>query len=114
MHIEITIDDDGTEDSVVTAHIETPYGEISVMADVEISDRSIRLEGLHIGGGGANSFGSASLRDLVRSIMEQLDVDEIIVEGAVRTTGANPGRRPRPLRFTRAVRAASASRNEQP
>src|ERR1700736_1933695 len=36
---------------------------------------------------------------------KELGVDEIVIVGAVRTTGANPGRAPRPLRFTRKIPA---------
>ena len=32
-----------------------------------------------------------------------VNVDEIVVEGSIRTTGSGPGRTPRPLRFARKV-----------
>jgi hypothetical protein len=43
---------------------------------------------------------------LARATLDWLgdDYDELIVEGAVRTSGANPGRRPGDLRFTRRLR----------
>jgi hypothetical protein len=43
----------------------------------------------------------SDMRRVADLVMRELDYDSIIVEGAVRTTGARPGRRPRPLRFGR-------------
>ena len=54
---------------------------------------------VHIQGPGAHLLGAASLRELVNVVKEIIDVDTIYVEGEIRTTGANPGRRPRPLIF---------------
>ena len=46
-------------------------------------------------------LGIAGLRYLIRWAMEQLDVDEFRIEGATRTSGAGPGRRPATLIFRR-------------
>jgi hypothetical protein len=90
---------------VVLARIATAIGTLVVMAEVELADRALILRGLHIQGEdvGVNELGVLGVRHMVRDAMEELDVDEIIVEGAARTTGANPGRRPGRLRFTRKV-----------
>src|SRR5688500_18121847 len=65
--------------------------------------RSLRL--LHVHAPGANAIGPGNLRSLAEVVMERLDFDALEIEGALRTTGASPGRRPRPLRFTRRPRA---------
>ena len=106
--IEIVLDDDLTDDPVVTGHIVTPAGELLVMAEVEVLHRELVLRGLHIHGVtlGPNELGWPRLRQLAHAVMERLDVDAIVIEGAVRTSGAHRGRVPRTLRFTRHVSTA--------
>jgi hypothetical protein len=67
--------------------------------------RARSLRQLHVQGPGANAIGPGNLRSLAEVVMERLDFDALEIEGALRTTGASPGRRPRPLRFTRRPRA---------
>ena len=99
--ITFDLDPEGTEHPVVTIRFETPAGEILVMAEIEEQDRTARLIRLHIQGPAPNTLGVANLRMLADAVMRELDYDGIEIEGADRTTGANPGRRPRPLRFNR-------------
>src|ERR1700689_5018210 len=56
---------------------------------------------LDIEGPGPNTIGLAGLREAARAVMELLDVDELRVEGAARTSGAGPGRRPAAIVFRR-------------
>jgi hypothetical protein len=49
--------------------------------------------------------GCWNLRILAQVLMERM-VFDVLVEGAIRTTEANPGHRPRVVRFTRRVRPA--------
>jgi hypothetical protein len=101
------IDYDATEHPVVTIRIVTPVGLIEVMAEVAVDGHSLRLQRLHVQSAvEPNEIGHANWRLVAAMVMERMDYDEIIVEGAVRTTGASPGRRPRPIRFARRVRAA--------
>jgi hypothetical protein len=100
---------DATDHPVVTAQIMTPSGVLYAMAEPELTPdgRVLTLRGVHMHGGegaGANAIGHANLKVLARTVMERMDFDELVVEGAVRTTGANPGHRPGPLRFRRRVR----------
>jgi hypothetical protein len=94
-----------SEGSVATARIETAAGTLMVMAEVALDGRCLTLRGLHVHGTdvGANDLRVVGLRRMVREVMEDLNVDEIIIEGSVRTTGADPGRTPRRLRFGRKV-----------
>jgi hypothetical protein len=100
--------EDETDDPVVTASIASPAGEILAMAEVEERGRVLCLRNLHLQGPGANAIGTGNLRVLAEVVMERLDYDGLEVEGAVRTTGASPGHRPRPLRFTRRSGAPGA------
>ena len=90
-----------TDHPVATVSFITPVGELRIMAELEEQGRTLRLLGLHIQGATANAIGTGNLRVLADAVMEKLDYDAVEVEGAVRTTGASPGRRPRCLRFTR-------------
>lgn len=104
------IDYDATDHPVVTIRLITPVGLIEVMAEVAVDRRSLRLQRLHVQSNvQPNEVGHANWRLIATMMMERMDYDEIIVEGAVRTTGASAGRRPRPIRFTRRIRAAPGS-----
>jgi hypothetical protein len=72
---------------------------VEVMADVEFDGRRAVLRGLHILGAGRNTLGRAALLGLIRWAKEYLDVDELRIEGAARTSGAGPGRIPAVLVF---------------
>jgi hypothetical protein len=97
-----------SEGTVATARIETADGTIMVMAEVAIEGRCLMLRGLHVHDidVGVNELRVAGLRRIVREFMEDLNVDEMVIEGFVRTAGAGPGRTPRPLRFARDVSPA--------
>jgi hypothetical protein len=101
-----------SDENIVVARIATTVGTILVMAEVELTGRSLILSGVHIQGEDvkANEVGVPGLRRIIHEAMEELGIDEIVIIGAVRSTGANPGRAPRPLRFTRKVPASGRSR----
>jgi hypothetical protein len=98
--------EDMTADPVVTVNVSTPAGVLKVMAEPERVGRTLVLHGLHMQDLVPNVVGAANLIVLADVVMQRMDVDELVVEGGLRTTGANPGRRPRVLRFTRRVRSA--------
>lgn len=102
--IVIELDDHMTDDPVMTATISTPDGKVMVMAEVLEDGSALVLRHLHIHGEnvGKNEFGQARLRNLVGAVLDSLEAyDEIVIEGAVRTSGTGKGRRPRAIRFTR-------------
>lgn len=99
--IGFEIEDDGTDDPVLSVTIITPAGRISAMASTVIMDRLLILHGLQMQGLKANAIGASNLRMIAQALMERFDYDGTIIEGAPRTTGANPGDRPRRLRFSR-------------
>ncbi len=88
---------DGTDTVLVTL---TDGGRrVQVLADVELIGRTAVLRRLHIQGSGRNTLGLGTLRKLAEWAKVQLDVDQLRIEGATRTSGAAPGRVPRPLVF---------------
>ena len=104
--IAFTILDDATDDPIVTAVVETPAGQLLMMAECHVEGRTLRVRRLHVQGEGANSVGAGNLRAIADIVMEGMDFDALEVEGALRTTGATPGRRPRAFRFARRTRAS--------
>ena len=87
---------------VVVVELRRRADHVHIMADVHIAGRSVTLYGLHALGAGPNRLGVATLLRLGHWALEALDLDELRIEGATRTSGANPGRDPRPLVFRRA------------
>lgn len=101
MSVEIELDE--FEDGIAVGRVITREFQLVVMAEVIFEDREVVLRGLnvHAVGVSVNELGNARLRKLVIATMERMDVDTLVIEGAIRVTGANPGRKPRSLRFTR-------------
>lgn len=105
---------DMTDDPVVMLLVDTPAGRLSFVAEPVMEKAStgretLVLRGTHVQGLSRNEVGTANLRVMAQAVMEGMDCDELVVEGAVRTTGAGPGRQPRPMRFPRRVRPTPAA-----
>lgn len=62
------------------------------MANVFVVDRVASISQLHIDGAGPNSLGMRRLRRAMFWLMDELKVDEIVVAGGQRVTGAARGR----------------------
>lgn len=101
--IKLDLLDDLTAGEIATLLIRTPAGAIMVMGVPSPQGMSLTVEGVHAQGLGigANSVGASGLRTIADAVMTELGYDELVVQGALRTSGANPGRRPRVLRFAR-------------
>jgi len=108
--IAFDIIDDMTVDPVVTVLVSTPDGPLEFMAEPEAHGTTLVLHRLHVQSV-RQAVGAANLMVLARALLEEMGFDEFVVEGAIRTTGANPGHRPRTLRFSRRVRAAAVGRS---
>jgi hypothetical protein len=61
------------------------------------------LKRLHVQDLEPNALGMGNLMVIARMVMERMDLDGLVIAGAVRSTGANPGHRPRDIRFSRRV-----------
>lgn len=81
---------------------------VTILAEASLDGRALILRGTHFDGPGPNTLGIATLREIANRIAEIADVETVVVEGAIRTTGAAPGRKPRALRFARPTRAGPA------
>ncbi len=100
---------DMTEDPVVTIVITTPAGRLTVAAEPVVSGTILVLRGTHLQDSRPNAMGAANLMVIAQALMERMEFDGVDVEGALRTTGANPGRRPGVVRFRRRVRPPPSS-----
>ena len=72
-------------------------GEITVIAEMTRSDDDLILRDAHIDGVGPGASSIGELKQLAREFAQQQGASRIIIYGGVRTTGAKPGRRPRPI-----------------
>jgi hypothetical protein len=104
-----------SERAIATAKVETSIGVLMIMAEVLLDGRRLILHGLHLHGEsvGVNELGIVGLRRMVHEVMEELDVDEIVIRGSVRTTGSGPGRAPRELRFARKIPPEKRTAHDQ-
>lgn len=98
--VTIEIVYDASEGEVVTARIAIPGGSIELMGEIAESGRTLLVTGVHVAvRGPAGLLTKATIETIARRVMKEMDYDEIVVEGAARTTGARPGHRPRRFRF---------------
>lgn len=102
--ISLEMVDDMTDDPVVTLRISTPAGRLTFVAEPEERGRTLILKGTHVQDARPNTIGMANLMVVAQALMEGMGFDGLEVEGAICTTWANPGHRPRLVRFARRVR----------
>src|SRR6185437_1860726 len=88
-------------DDLVLGTLSDGTHEVTALANVHLDGRTAVLWRMHIQGAGANTLRTAGLIGLAHALMEALDVDQLYIEGASRTSGAGPGRHPAPVVFRR-------------
>jgi len=101
---------DMTDDPVVTVSVATPAGVLKFTAEPIQRGNTLILRGTHVQDASPNAIGAGNLMVIAQAVMEGMGFDGLVVEGALRTTGANPGRRPRAVRFARSFRPAPSLR----
>jgi hypothetical protein len=94
-HVSIEITD--ADDDVMIAVIRCAGFVIEVIGRVAVEQRVLRVRQAHVQG--ARPGGRAGLNAIGRRLLEEIDVDQVVVEGGARTTGRSPGRAPRPFRY---------------
>ena len=74
-----------------------PNGSYSVSDRAEMTKQgdTLVLKGLHMEGGGPGSMGVKELYEFARQLGKEQGVNKVVIEGAMRTTGVNPGSIPR-------------------
>lgn len=89
------------DEAAVEAIVGTPEAELRIITNVRLDGNTLILYDFHIDGPGPNTLGTALLRQIACRVMELEDVQYLEIHGFRRTTGANPGRIPRTLKFRR-------------
>jgi hypothetical protein len=95
--IGISLED--ADDDVAIVRIDTPAGTIKIAGAVFWNDSVLYVKEAHIEGLYPGALGRAGLNAIGRKLLEEANVEKIVIAGSVRTTGRNPGRRPKVFRF---------------
>jgi len=78
-------------------------GTYEVIANITREGDTIILEGAHMQGSGAGQFGGKELLKEIREAAKQFGKEqgakEVVIQGGARTSGANPGHVPPPIRI---------------
>jgi hypothetical protein len=96
---QISFDLRETEGSICIVRIDTPAGAIELIGEVIKVGRVLHVNGAHAQGLTPGRLGRAGLNAIGRKLLEEDDVEEIIIQGGARTTGARPNRIPPAYRF---------------
>lgn len=88
-----------TDGDIVELAVTTTKGDVTIITEMTKEGDGLVLSGLHIDGPGAGSLGLRMLRSLAAELGRQQGVNWVAISGGTRTTGANAGRRPRPMTF---------------
>lgn len=112
---QITIDigdaDNSIEPPIVMIRITTPAGIIELLGAAWYDGRTLHISEAHIGGLSRGACGRAGLNAIGKKFLEVAVVDEIIIQGAARSTGRNVGKVPRAIRFPHREDRAGARTN---
>ncbi len=96
---QITVEIESADGPVAIVVVTTPVGTLEIIGSIELHGRVMRVMDAHVQGLTPGALGRAGLNAIGRKLMDEANVDEIVIQGGVRTTGRNRGRRPRALRF---------------
>jgi hypothetical protein len=74
-------------------------GHITIYANIFKEDNRLILRNVHLDGMGSGYSSLTELRQIAREFGRMNHVDEVIIYGFRRTTGANAGKQPIPIRI---------------
>jgi RHS repeat-associated protein len=80
--------------------VDTSKGTVEVISNIAQEGETLTLSGLHITGPGAGTLGIAGINELKQAAAEfgaSRGASQVIIQGAVRTTGRNVGSLPSPI-----------------
>jgi hypothetical protein len=98
--ITITLEEiDTHEPPVALIKISTPVGDLRLLALIVFEDDTLYMRGAHVEGLYAGACGRAGLNAIGRKLLEVANVSRIVIQGGIRTTGRNAGRRPKIICF---------------
>jgi hypothetical protein len=102
---DVVIDIEEVEETLMLVSITCPVGRLDMIGSVSRVGRVLHLDNAHIQGLHPGTLGRHGLNSIGRKFLAEADVEEIVIKGSARTTGRNPGTRPREIRFPRQSRA---------
>ena len=76
-----------------------PKGSIEVITEMTREGDALVLRGLHADGSGPGSLGLSEIKGFAHQFGRQMGVKVVRIYGGIRTTGAFPGKIPRPVVF---------------
>jgi hypothetical protein len=97
--VDIEEVDSSGQPPVAIMRIVTPAGTADRLAAVWFRGGTPHVRDAHVGGLRPGACGHAGLNAIGRKLLEVADVEQIIIQGAARTTGCNPGWLPSLIRF---------------
>ncbi len=86
---------------VVHFQVVLDQGVLEIITNYEVRGSTLTLREFHCDGLRPGALNRAGLNAVARELMELANVQNLIVYGAVRSTGPLKGRRQRPKRFRR-------------
>lgn len=86
---------------VILIEVKTPLGRVEILGRSWLAGRTLLGAEVHLGGLSANALGAAGLNAIAQKVLKDADVDSIIIQGGVRTSGRLIGKRPREFRYPR-------------
>lgn len=98
---QITIEIEEAEGPEMIVVIGTPVGAMRLMGEVKVVDDVLTIHDAHVDGLFPGALTRAGLNALGIKILEIANVRSLVLQGGSRTTGRNPGRAPRRIRFPR-------------
>jgi hypothetical protein len=98
---DVRVEIEETEGRTAIVAVHTPAGTLELVAELELVEGILWIRNAHIQGLSPGALGRAGLNAVARKFLEEAGARALVVEGAARTTGARPDRRPRPFRFPR-------------
>jgi hypothetical protein len=87
-------------------HLSVQIGDklLEVITNLDMEGDVLVARAMHLNGPGPGQFSPSQLRAAARELALSWGAKAVRIHGAMRTTGASPGRRPRPLTITAQAR----------
>lgn len=82
------------DENVIHAIVQTPIGEVTLMANVIRDPHRLVLNQIHVEGKGLTR---AIIKRAAKELGLAEGVEDVVLHGGVRTSGANPGSTPKPI-----------------
>jgi hypothetical protein len=97
--LQITVEIEEVDGSTMMAVIQTPVGTLRALGRLSIVGRTLLIEEAHVDGLSPGALNRAGINAICRKLLEEAGVEKVVIKGSARSTGKNPGKRPRPFCF---------------